>query len=101
MRAGLILSCLPAFVSCGVSNSHCNSFLVVPALIAVTNAATDAPICDAQVTASGSDEFTLTPSSTGGGPCQYTGPGIIGPFTITVSKVGFQTATLIDVNATI
>jgi secreted protein with Ig-like and vWFA domain len=71
-------------------------------MIAVTNAATNAPICDAQVTASGtSGEFSLDVGSADGGACQYTGPSTTGSFTITISKSDFQTATLTDVSGTI
>ena len=97
----LTASCL-VFVGCGGSNAQCDSFSVLPALIAVTNAATNAPICAAEVTASGPNgELPLSVSSANEGSCEYAGPRITGSFTVTISKAGFQTATLTDVSGTI
>jgi len=96
------VSCLSVIVSCGGSNARCNSFFVLPAVITVTNGATNAPICDAELTATGPNgELTLTKNPDDSSDCSYYGPGVTGSVTVTVSKSGFQKATVPNVSATI
>lgn len=97
-----MVACLSAVISCGGSNARCNSYLVLPAVISITDATTNALICDADVTATGpGGQFVLSKSPDDRNACEYNGPVLIGSYTITVSKSGFQTATVPEVNATI
>ncbi|HYP99059.1 MAG TPA: carboxypeptidase-like regulatory domain-containing protein [Polyangiaceae bacterium] len=98
----LIISCLSMCVGCGSSNARCNSFLVLPAVISVANAVSNAAICDAELTATGPNgQLTLSTNPDDDSACEYNGPGVTGSYTVIVSKSGFQTATVPNVSATI
>ena len=100
MRAWFLVLYLPVFVGCGGSKANCNSSTLYPAMIAVTNAATNGAICDADVTATGANgKFVLNASVADGGPCEYACPEVSGSYAVTVSKSGFQSATVTGVTA--
>lgn len=76
-----------ATVACG-SETPCPPFGKAPVLVSVTDAATGSEICDAAVTitsSAGSQRFTACPYAGGIGP---------NPFTVTVEKGGYVTATI-------
>ncbi len=108
MRTYTLVLALLASLGCSQSKAGCNSEEIIPPVIVVLNAVTSDAICDATVVATAPADDAMSsirleasaPNTNDAGSCKYGGLTAPGVYTITVSRNGFQTATVPDVTVT-